>query len=1025
MIIKSIFIDGFGIHNELLIDNFTPGLNILFGLNESGKSTLLSFIRSCMFGIDKKKSYLPLNGKHSGHIEFTDSHDNFARISRDFAKKQVKIFDRDGSEITNVNLNNHIFNIGKATFENVFAFGLEELREIDTLNEEKVKQSLYGASLGIDAKLLQANEKLLLANVEDIFKPRGSTQILTILKKEIDLLNNKIQSSEKNLDEYNNLSSYLENLNQEIASFKKENRELTEKQKTYLAMRDQFNNVKSYLELQLSLNSLQNTFEFDISLIEEYKNKKSEKNYLIKEIENKKSKIEIKKQDIFGFDINYKLLDNKAEFQQIRGYEVYIAEAIRSFPGRKDDIERERNRIKEIKNRIDDYWTDESLKQFNLSVEAKNFATQTNKKLQKLDLEIEKVNQRHIDLQREVNKLQSSKNFYIEEQNKLNFKSSDEYNKQYNLLAKLQTLKTQYFNAINYISTADQVDKENKISNLIKNSKKLLIISSIVIVIGSLIGFFTNNVSFIGLLLLIAISSVILFINNKVKNPEIRTNINNVSDFNNIEIEIQQVLQELSEPNLPEKINISYLDQLISRQEVRFSKYDENQNQLNRLNSEIQGFNEDLISQQASLNKCILEKEELDSSWQSWLENNSIPDNYNPETYIELFDFADKAQESYRKIDELEDRINKMNKQKVEGENALQLFIRENDLDIDTSSFIVAINKVNESIEENINKKIELDGIEIELKNLQEESNLQNNQFSQLNKELLEILEIAKVSTEEELYKNAEYIEKRNQSQNLLTKLTGDINLKAREINLDLPEFIKITNIYNYPDLEQQIQEISEKVEELTNQINQKAEEVGSIKNSISNLLNTDALADLLNKREIKVQELNKQAKYWLRDKALLSLINIAKSKYESEKQPSVIKEAGNFLNILTNGKYSRIVKPLDGDDIKIEDSFKRQKNTDELSQGTKEQLYLALRLGYIKEYCQTSENIPLIFDDIFVNFDPDRCKAALECLLELAKEFQILFFTCHPEILSNLNELNNKEFKHINLAEIKPLAVS
>ena len=64
------------------------------------------------------------------------------------------------------------------------------------------------------------------------------------------------------------------------------------------------------------------------------------------------------------------------------------------------------------------------------------------------------------------------------------------------------------------------------------------------------------------------------------------------------------------------------------------------------------------------------------------------------------------------------------------------------------------------------------------------------------------------------------------------------------------------------------------------------------------------------------------------------------------------------------------------------------------------EQLYLAIRFGYISAKTGGAEPLPIVMDDVLVNFDPTRAAAAAAGILHMAKSRQILFFTCHPTIV-------------------------
>ena len=76
------------------------------------------------------------------------------------------------------------------------------------------------------------------------------------------------------------------------------------------------------------------------------------------------------------------------------------------------------------------------------------------------------------------------------------------------------------------------------------------------------------------------------------------------------------------------------------------------------------------------------------------------------------------------------------------------------------------------------------------------------------------------------------------------------------------------------------------------------------------------------------------------------------------------------------------------------------------MSTGTREQLYLALRLAYARHYCSYSEPLPLILDDVLVNFDAERAKATLRVLAEVGEKIQVVLLTCHPHLIALAKEV-------------------
>ena len=122
--------------------------------------------------------------------------------------------------------------------------------------------------------------------------------------------------------------------------------------------------------------------------------------------------------------------------------------------------------------------------------------------------------------------------------------------------------------------------------------------------------------------------------------------------------------------------------------------------------------------------------------------------------------------------------------------------------------------------------------------------------------------------------------------------------------------------------------------------------------------------------------------------------------------QPEVIKEAEEIFGYVTQRSYSRIFKPMDSDDIFIVDKNEQVKGLLEMSRGTREQLYLSLRFGLIEEFEKRSEPLPLVMDDIFVNFDESRNSQMLDKVLQFSKKRQVIVLTCHKGVFDTYSSM-------------------
>ena len=126
-------------------------------------------------------------------------------------------------------------------------------------------------------------------------------------------------------------------------------------------------------------------------------------------------------------------------------------------------------------------------------------------------------------------------------------------------------------------------------------------------------------------------------------------------------------------------------------------------------------------------------------------------------------------------------------------------------------------------------------------------------------------------------------------------------------------------------------------------------------------------------------------------------LLTRAQARYERERQPEVVKRAEAAFARMTNGRFPHIAIPLGKEDIEVFTTNAAAAGTDKLSRGTAEQLYLALRIGLVDQLGDVGAGLPVLMDDVLVNFSPDRLQPAAEAVAELAEKRQVVFFTCHP----------------------------
>ncbi|MBQ5799541.1 MAG: AAA family ATPase [Oscillospiraceae bacterium] len=111
---------------------------------------------------------------------------------------------------------------------------------------------------------------------------------------------------------------------------------------------------------------------------------------------------------------------------------------------------------------------------------------------------------------------------------------------------------------------------------------------------------------------------------------------------------------------------------------------------------------------------------------------------------------------------------------------------------------------------------------------------------------------------------------------------------------------------------------------------------------------------------------------------------------------PELGRRAAELFARLTDGKYDAVLLDRSLAASAQERGSVAAHEVSALSQGAADQLYLAVRLAICELVLPKEKNVPLILDDALINFDDERCAAALELLAELGRERQILLLSCH-----------------------------
>lgn len=175
-----------------------------------------------------------------------------------------------------------------------------------------------------------------------------------------------------------------------------------------------------------------------------------------------------------------------------------------------------------------------------------------------------------------------------------------------------------------------------------------------------------------------------------------------------------------------------------------------------------------------------------------------------------------------------------------------------------------------------------------------------------------------------------------------------------------------------------------------------------ALEQDIEHLSAGETLDGIDGEREVLGEQLHRLEQERDRKHVLGCLLQEADRRFREQHQPELLRRAGEYLATITDQRYAQLLLA----DTDGEISFKLGHDeypypvpvTAPLSTGTREQVYLALRLAAVDQLDGEGERLPLFLDETLVNWDPGRRDRTLALLASVAQDRQVFVFTCHPE---------------------------
>lgn len=212
--------------------------------------------------------------------------------------------------------------------------------------------------------------------------------------------------------------------------------------------------------------------------------------------------------------------------------------------------------------------------------------------------------------------------------------------------------------------------------------------------------------------------------------------------------------------------------------------------------------------------------------------------------------------------------------------------------------------------------------------------------------------------------------------------------------------------------LEARTAELAARLASLASREEELTDEERTLRVRLEGLAASARAAELRQSRAASAESLRRLGLEWGRNALARHLLKQAKQRFEKQRQPEVIRIASNLFRSITNGAWAGISASLEDSSLRVLPPNGEAVSPELLSRGAREQLYLALRLAHMRSHAARAAALPVIMDDILVNFDPQRAERTAAVFEDMTRPgegapgHQILFFTCHPHLADLLQRV-------------------
>jgi len=389
-------------------------------------------------------------------------------------------------------------------------------------------------------------------------------------------------------------------------------------------------------------------------------------------------------------------------------------------------------------------------------------------------------------------------------------------------------------------------------------------------------------------------------------------------------------------------------------------------------------------------------------AWKDALTPLGLDSGTRPEEALEYIETLKDCFDKLKEADEFKIRIDGIDRDRQEFRNEVENLATQIAPDLRDQEAYQAVSvlqaRLNKAREEKALLQQYLEEIDtLEKKLLQNQTSLKD-----IKKRMASLLQTAGCEKEEEL-DEAEL--RSNEHMTLKEKLAEvESHLAKIAAGVSFSELEDQARDVDPNSLLGEIEKLSHEIENrLDGEIRQLSETIGQEKSQLARMDGTGRAAELADESQNVLARLRRLSEQFIRVKLASRILRDVIERYRLEHQDPVLKLASRYFKDITLGSFIALRTDVDDHGQAVLIGVRPSGawvNVEGMSDGTRDQLYLALRLATLEWRLESSEPVPFTVDDVLINFDDDRARATLKVMAKLAERNQIILFTHHRRIV-------------------------